>query len=100
MKFIAPKIEEIPAKCKLPIAKSTLAPECAKDPLKGGYTVQPVPTPSSTKAERINKKREGGKSQNEMLFNLGNDISGLPKSIGTNQLPIKINFLKNLFEKP
>jgi len=27
MKFIAPNIEEIPAKCKLKIAKSTLAPE-------------------------------------------------------------------------
>jgi len=27
IKFIAPKIEEIPAKCKLNIAKSTLAPE-------------------------------------------------------------------------
>jgi hypothetical protein len=27
MKFIAPNIDEIPAKCKLKIAKSTLAPE-------------------------------------------------------------------------
>ena len=27
MKFIAPKIEEIPAKCKLKIAKSTEPPE-------------------------------------------------------------------------
>jgi len=27
MKFIAPKIEEIPARCRLKIAKSTEAPE-------------------------------------------------------------------------
>jgi hypothetical protein len=27
IKFMAPKIDEIPAKCKLKIAKSTLAPE-------------------------------------------------------------------------
>jgi hypothetical protein len=29
IKFIAPNIEEIPAKCKLKIAKSTDPPECA-----------------------------------------------------------------------
>jgi hypothetical protein len=29
IKFIAPKIEETPAKCKLKIAKSTEPPECA-----------------------------------------------------------------------
>ena len=36
IKFIAPKIEEIPAKCKLKIAKSTEPPECAWIPAKGG----------------------------------------------------------------
>jgi len=36
MKFIAPAIEEIPAICKLKIAKSTAHPECAKIELKGG----------------------------------------------------------------
>jgi hypothetical protein len=36
MKFIAPAIEEIPAKCKLKIAISTAAPECAAIPDKGG----------------------------------------------------------------
>jgi hypothetical protein len=35
-KFIAPKIEERPAKCKLKIAKSTAPLECAKMPLNGG----------------------------------------------------------------
>jgi hypothetical protein len=36
MKLIAPAIEEIPARCKEKIAKSTAAPECATTPLKGG----------------------------------------------------------------
>jgi len=36
IKFIAPKREEIPAKCKLKIAKSTAPPECATILLKGG----------------------------------------------------------------
>jgi hypothetical protein len=36
MKFIAPNIEDIPAKCKLKIAKSTAPPECANIPLNGG----------------------------------------------------------------
>jgi hypothetical protein len=42
MKFIAPNKEDTPAKCRLNIAKSTEAPECACTPAKGGYTVQPV----------------------------------------------------------
>ena len=29
IKFTAPRIDEIPAKCKLKIARSTEAPECA-----------------------------------------------------------------------
>jgi len=36
MKLIAPKIEEIPAICKLKIAKSTEGPECAELPESGG----------------------------------------------------------------
>jgi hypothetical protein len=36
IKLIAPSIEEIPAKCKLKIAKSTAPPECASILLKGG----------------------------------------------------------------
>jgi len=36
IKFIAPAIEDIPAKCKLKIAKSTDAPECAIGPDNGG----------------------------------------------------------------
>jgi hypothetical protein len=87
MKFIAPKIEAAPARCKLKIAKSTAGPACAKALLNGGYTVQPVPTPSSTREEANNKNRAGGNNQKLILFNLGYAISGLPNISGTNQLP-------------
>jgi hypothetical protein len=39
MKLIAPNNEEIPAKCKLKIAKSTEPPECDWIPAKGGYQI-------------------------------------------------------------
>ena len=74
IKLIAPAIEEIPAKCKLNIAVSTEAPEWANTPAKGGYTVQPVPTPDSIKLDNINKNKDGGNNQNEILFNRGNAI--------------------------
>jgi hypothetical protein len=36
IKFIAPAIDDAPARCKLKIAKSTEAPECAVIPDNGG----------------------------------------------------------------
>lgn len=36
IKFIAPKIEDIPDKCRLKMAKSTDAPECDWIPDRGG----------------------------------------------------------------
>jgi len=87
IKFIAPNSEDIPAKCKLKIAKSTEPPECETTPLNGGYTVQPVPAPNSIKAEDINKVNDGGNNQKLILFNLGNAISGAPIITGTNKLP-------------
>jgi hypothetical protein len=45
IKLIAPRIDEIPAICKLIIAQSTEPPGCPKILLKGGYTVHPVPAP-------------------------------------------------------
>jgi hypothetical protein len=87
IKFIAPKIDAIPAKCKLKIAKSTAAPEWASMPLNGGYTVHPVPAPTSIKLEAINRKNAGGNNQKLKLFNRGNAISGAPINKGTNQLP-------------
>jgi hypothetical protein len=87
MKFIAPKIDEIPAKCKLKIAKSTEPPEWNSIDDNGGYTVQPVPAPPSTNDDDNNKINAGGNNQNEMLFNLGKAISGAPIIKGTNQFP-------------
>ena len=84
---MAPKIDETPAKCNEQIAQSTEAPEWAWIPDKGGYTVQPLPTPASTKDDDIKSNRDGGNSQKLILFNLGNDISQAPIKIGTNQLP-------------
>jgi hypothetical protein len=65
-KLIAPKIEEIPAKCKLKIARSTELSEVIAD--KGGYKVQPVPTPPPTKLDINNKVKEGGSSQKLKLL--------------------------------
>jgi hypothetical protein len=36
IKLIAPKMEDIPARCRLKIPKSTAGPECASLPLSGG----------------------------------------------------------------
>jgi hypothetical protein len=87
IKFIAPKIDDAPAKCKLKIARSTEPPEWLCIALKGGYTVQPVPAPTSTSDEANNKHSDGGSNQKLMLLRRGNAISGLPIMIGTSQLP-------------
>lgn len=87
IKFIAPNIDDIPAKCKLNITRSTDPPECACAPDKGGYTVHPVPAPCSTNAELNSNNKAGGNNQKLILFNLGNAISGAPINKGTNQLP-------------
>jgi hypothetical protein len=103
IKFIAPSKEDIPAKCKLKIAKSTAGPECASILASGGYTVQPVPAPNSTKDEDKSNINDGGNNQKLILFNRGKAISGAPISSGTNQLPkppiiigiTKKNIIKN-----
>jgi hypothetical protein len=87
IKFIEPKIDEIPAKCKLKIAHSIEPPECENIPDKGGYIVQPVPAPISTTDDHINKKNDGINNQKLILFNLGNAISGAPIIKGKNQFP-------------
>ena len=43
--------------------------------------------PTSTTADKSSKHSEGGNNQNEILFNRGKAISGLPIIIGTNQFP-------------
>lgn len=87
IKLIAPKIEEIPAKCSLKIVKSTLLVVWNKLSAKGGYTVQPVPAPIPEIEEEINNVRDGGSNQNLMLFIRGKAISGDPIIKGTSQLP-------------
>jgi hypothetical protein len=84
---MAPNIEDKPDKCKLKIAKSTAPPECANIPLKGGYTVHPVPAPVSIKADPNNKINDGGNNQKLKAFRRGNAISGAPINNGTKQLP-------------
>lgn len=86
-KLIAPNNEDTPARCKLKIAKSTDGPECELTPLRGGYTVQPVPAPNSTNADDISNNNEGGSNQKLILLSLGNAISGAPIMTGTNKLP-------------
>lgn len=87
IKLIAPKIDEIPARCSEKIVKSTDAPAWAKFPARGGYTVQPVPAPASTPEDASSKRNEGGRSQKLMLFIRGNAMSGAPIIRGISQLP-------------
>jgi hypothetical protein len=87
MKLTAPKIELAPAKCRLKIDKSIEAPAWAIPAESGGYTVHPVPAPLSTRPPVRSKIKEGGKSQNLILFIRGKAISGAPIIRGTNQLP-------------
>jgi hypothetical protein len=87
IKFTAPRIDDAPAKCSEKIAISTDGPACARFLANGGYTVHPVPAPFSTAADDTNRISDGGKSQNLMLFNRGNAISGAPSIKGINQFP-------------
>lgn len=87
IKFTAPRIDEAPARWREKIAKSTDGPACAIFLAKGGYTVHPVPAPFSTAAEDSRRISDGGSSQNLILFNRGNAISGAPSIKGSSQLP-------------
>lgn len=87
IKLLDPNIDDTPAKCKLNIAKSTDPPEWYSIDDKGGYTVQPVPAPPSTKLDDTNKIKAGGNNQKLILFILGKDMSGAPIINGNNQLP-------------
>jgi hypothetical protein len=78
--------------CKLKMAKSTEGPAWYVILANGGYTVQPVPAPSPSRADIKSKMKETGINQKLKLFNRGKAISGAPIKIGTNQLakpPIK-----------
>jgi len=87
IKFIAPRIDEIPAICRLKIAKSIEGPSWAMFVLSGGYTVHPVPAPLFTALLANKRVNEGGRSQNLILLRRGKAISGAPNIRGTSQLP-------------
>ena len=86
-KLIEPPILEAPAICILKIPKSTPMPWCPTKLERGGYRVQPDPTPESTKLLIISKDKLGGKSQKDKLFKRGKAISPHPKSKGSSQFP-------------
>ena len=65
------------------MAKSTAPPEWAVIEDNGGYTVHPVPAPTSIVLDNNNNIKEGGNNQKLKLFNLGNAISGAPIIKGT-----------------
>ena len=66
-KFIAPYKDDIPAKCKLKIDKSTAAPKWNGLSDNGGYMVHPVPAPPANNPVTNNIK-DGGNNQNPTLF--------------------------------
>ena len=49
--------------------------------------VQPVPAPFSIPLANKNNTKLGGNNQNEILFSLGNAISGPPTNNGNKKLP-------------
>lgn len=87
MKLIAPRIDLIPARCSLKIAKSIEGLLCPTSELKGGYTVHPAPTPPSMSLLIYSRIQAGGSNQNLKLFIRGKAMSGAPTSIGNIQLP-------------
>ena len=87
IKLTAPKIDLTPARCREKIAKSTDAPAWAILLDSGGYTVQPVPAPLSTRELDRSIIKAGIRNQNLILFIRGKAISAAPSIRGTNQLP-------------
>jgi len=80
-------MEETPARWREKITRSTAGPECPSLEARGGYIVQPVPAPPLDRVEASNRRRDGIKSQNLILFSRGKDISGARPIRGISQLP-------------
>lgn len=87
IKFKDLRIDEIPARCRDRIARSTEAPEWNSLEERGGQTVHPVPLPVEVTIEVIRSVREDSRSQNLMLFIRGNAMSGVDIIIGISQFP-------------
>jgi len=86
-KLILPKIEDIPARCNLKIAKSTEIPVWNLLSERGGYTVHPVPAPASSNEDSKRKENDGINSQNLKLFIRGKAMSATPNINGISQFP-------------
>jgi hypothetical protein len=86
-KLIEPRIEEIPAMWREKIAKSTEIPEWNLISDRGGYTVQPVPTPESNIEDKRRNIKEGTNNQKERLLRRGKAISATPSMRGISQFP-------------
>jgi len=86
IKLALPRMLLTPARWREKMPKSTAPPGCPRVE-SGGYTVQPVPTPLSTRPDISSKVRAGGRSQNLMLFIRGNAMSGAFTMRGTSQFP-------------
>lgn len=87
IKLIVPKTEDAPARCKEKIDRSTAGLGCPIILARGGYKVQPVPTPVLVLIAKINNINEEGNNQKLRLFLRGNDMSGAPIINGSIQLP-------------
>lgn len=87
IKLIAPKIEDIPARCREKITRSTDTDPWETGPDRGGYTVHPVPAPPSIILDTSRRMNEGGSNQKLILFIRGKLMSGAPMSRGTIQFP-------------
>jgi hypothetical protein len=82
IKFIAPKIDDKPAKCK----EKIIASICDSLRLRGGYMVQPDPILlwNSLCNKHIT---DGANNQKEKLLRRGQAMSGVPTISGISQLP-------------
>jgi len=87
MKLIVLIMEDAPARWREKIARSTEGPLWAILFAKGGYIVQPVPTPVSTSIDKVSRNRDGKSIQSLRLFRRGKAISGAPSIRGSNQFP-------------
>lgn len=86
-KLMDPMMDLIPAMCKEKIVKSIEIPLWLRLEVRGGYRVHPAPVPVSAIILLRRRNREGGRSQNLMLFMRGKARSGAPVINGRSQLP-------------
>eukprot|EP01025_Chloroclados_australasicus_P062113 TRINITY_DN8157_c0_g1_i1.p8 TRINITY_DN8157_c0_g1~~TRINITY_DN8157_c0_g1_i1.p8 ORF type:complete len:121 (+),score=1.52 TRINITY_DN8157_c0_g1_i1:1247-1609(+) len=87
IKLIDPSKLLSPDTCNEKMARSTEGPGIPISELNGGYMVQPVPAPVSTRAELSSNNKLNGNNQKLILFNLGKAMSGLPIITGNIMLP-------------